>query len=295
VPQLNRVFIAGSFTNLQNTTGTNTAVVRQAGLASYNYRTGLIDTSFRPTFNGGVAAVEASPDGTKLFVAGSFNTVNGVAEQKVASLNLTTGAPLSSFVFNKNTNNQVQSLAASNSTIYVGGRFTRVNGVLKTGLAAANAASGAVDTAFTAYAVAFPDGPHNIEALFVDPRDGTAYGIVKLAAARTSVWALPRVAGAVATAVHVGELTIPSADPRVTAADMAVDACAARVLVRSHDALYELRGAAAATVPELLTAGLATLPVASEPQGEAAGYAADGSAYFTTSEGAAPPLYRIAD
>jgi len=154
---------------------------------------------------------------------------------------------------------------------------------------------GAVDTAFTAYAVAYPDGPHNIEALFVDPRDGTAYGIVKLAAARTSVWALPRVAGAVATAVHVGELTIPSADPRVTAADMAVDACAARILVRSHDALYELRGAAAATVPELLTAGLATLPVASEPQGEAAGYAVDGSAYFTTSEGAAPPLYRVAD
>ena len=58
--------------------------------------TGLIDTTFRPTFNGGVSAVEASPDGTKLFVGGTFNTVNGVARQKVASLNLTTGAPLTS-------------------------------------------------------------------------------------------------------------------------------------------------------------------------------------------------------
>jgi large repetitive protein len=149
IPQLNRVFIAGTFTNLQNTTGTNTGVVRQAGLASYNYRTGLIDTSFRPTFNGGVNAVEASPDGTKLFVAGSFNTVNGVSEQKVASLNLTTGAPLSTWHFTNSTNNQATALAVTNSTVYVGGKFSRINGVLKTGLAALDAASGTVDAGFT--------------------------------------------------------------------------------------------------------------------------------------------------
>ena len=144
VPQLNRVFIAGNFTSLANTVAPTTTI-NQANLASYNLTTGLIDTSFRPTFNGGVTAVEASPDGTKLFVGGSFNTVNGVAKQKVASLNLTTGAPLTTFGFTNSTNNQVQSLAASNSTLYVGGRFTRVNGVLETGLAAVNAASGVVD------------------------------------------------------------------------------------------------------------------------------------------------------
>jgi PKD repeat protein len=149
IPSLNRVFIAGSFTSIQNNTGTNTQTYNQAGLASYNYQTGLVDASFRPTFNGGVAAVEASPDGSKLFVGGNFNTVNGVAEQKVASLNLTTGAPLASFDFSKSTNNQVTALAASNSTVYVGGRFTRVNGVLKSGLAAVDAASGVVDNSFS--------------------------------------------------------------------------------------------------------------------------------------------------
>jgi large repetitive protein len=148
VPQLNRVFIAGSFTSIQNNTATNTTTYNQANLASYNLTTGLVDTQFRPTFNGGVAAVEASPDGTKLFVGGSFNTVNGVAKQKVASLNLTTGAPLSTFGFTNSTNNAVESLAATNSTVYVGGRFTRINGVLKSGLAAVNAASGAVDASF---------------------------------------------------------------------------------------------------------------------------------------------------
>ena len=126
-----------------------TTTINQANLASYNLTTGLIDTSFRPTFNGGVSAVEASPDGTKLFVGGSFNTVNGVAKQKVASLNLTTGAPLTTFGFTNSTNNAGRpSLAATNDTVYVGGRFTRINGVLETGLAAVNAASGVVDQSF---------------------------------------------------------------------------------------------------------------------------------------------------
>jgi PKD repeat protein len=148
VPQLNRVFIAGSFTSLANTKSPTTTI-QQAGLASYNLDTGLIDTSFRPKFNGGVNAVEASPDGTKLFVAGSFSTVNGVAEQKVASLNLTTGAPVSSFSFSKSTNNAANALAVTNSTVYVGGKFTRINGVLKSGLAAVSASTGAVDTSFS--------------------------------------------------------------------------------------------------------------------------------------------------
>jgi PKD repeat protein len=148
VPQLNRVFIAGNFTSIQNTASGNTTTYQQAGLASYNLTTGLVDAQFRPSFNGGVAAVEATPDGTKLFAGGSFNAVNGVTKQKVASLNLTTGAPIASFGFTNNTNNQVQSLAASDSTLYVGGRFTRINGVLKTGLAAVDTASGVVDASF---------------------------------------------------------------------------------------------------------------------------------------------------
>ncbi|WP_298509551.1 PKD domain-containing protein, partial [uncultured Nocardioides sp.] len=149
VPQLNRVFIAGSFTSIQNTAAGNTTNYNQANLASYNLTTGLVDATFRPRFDGGVAAVEASPDGTKLFVGGTFNTVNGASARKVASLDLTSGAPLSTFGFTRTTNNQVQSLAATNSTLYVGGRYTRINGVLKTGLAAVNAASGAVDTTFS--------------------------------------------------------------------------------------------------------------------------------------------------
>jgi len=141
-----RVFIAGSFTSLANTTG-NTATFSQRYLAAYDINTGLIDRTFRPTFNDGVQAVEATPDGTKLFAGGTFNTVNGSARSKVARLSLTTGAPVSAFTFGT-TNNAVSALAATNTTVYVGGRFTRINGVNLTGLAAVSATDGDVDTGF---------------------------------------------------------------------------------------------------------------------------------------------------
>ena len=60
MPQLNRVFIAGNFTPIANTVSPTTTI-NQAGLASYNLTTGLIDTQFRPSFNGGVGAVRPAP------------------------------------------------------------------------------------------------------------------------------------------------------------------------------------------------------------------------------------------
>ena len=99
----NRVFIAGTFTSIRNNTATNTTSYNQPSLAAFNIDTGLVDTNFRPTFGGGgVTEVEASPDGTKLFVVGRFNTVNGVTKRKVASLNPTTGAVNTGFTANAN-------------------------------------------------------------------------------------------------------------------------------------------------------------------------------------------------
>ncbi|MEV4416634.1 PKD domain-containing protein [Catellatospora sp. NPDC049609] len=143
----NRVFVAGTFTSIRNNTSTNTTTVNQAYLAAFNIDTGLIDTTFRPTFAGGaVTEVEASPDGTKLFVAGRFNTVNGVTKRKVASLNLTTGAPIAGFT--ANANSAATSIEATNTTVYIGGQFTTINNVARVGLAAVNASTGAVVTGF---------------------------------------------------------------------------------------------------------------------------------------------------
>ena len=61
VPQLNRVFIAGNFTSLANTDRAHDDdQPGQPGVATTSH-TGLIDTSFRPTFNGGVHRGRGQP------------------------------------------------------------------------------------------------------------------------------------------------------------------------------------------------------------------------------------------
>ena len=90
--------------------------------------------------------MEATPDGTKLYVTGSFNSVNGTTRRGLARLDLSTGAPVAAFVTTLSARGS--DLAASNSTVYVGGRFTTVNGVARVSLAAVDATTGAVDTGF---------------------------------------------------------------------------------------------------------------------------------------------------
>jgi PKD repeat protein len=142
-----RVFVAGSFTSIANNTSTNTTSYNQAGLAAFNLDTGLVDASFRPTFGGGgVEAVAASPDGTKLYAAGNFSSVNGVTRKGVVRLDPTTGAPVTAFT--ANTDAKATELAATNSTLYVGGKFTKVNGTSRISLAAVDGTTGTVDPDF---------------------------------------------------------------------------------------------------------------------------------------------------
>ena len=142
-----RVFIAGTFTSIQNRRSNNTTTYTQRGLASYNLTTGLVDTGFRPTFgSGNVDAIEASPDGTKLYVAGNFGSIKGVTRKGLARISPTTGAVVTAFT--ANTDARVTEIAATNTTVYLGGIFVRVNNVVRRSLAAVNGTTGAVDTGF---------------------------------------------------------------------------------------------------------------------------------------------------
>lgn len=138
----NRVFVVGGFTSLRNNTATNTTSYTQRFVASFNLTTGLVDTGFRPTFDGGVNDIEASPDGTRLYVAGTFNAVNGVTKRKFASINPTTGATVTGFTAHGDAAGT--ELEATNTTVYLGGKFTAINGAAKRGLAAVGAVSGAL-------------------------------------------------------------------------------------------------------------------------------------------------------
>lgn len=141
----NRVYVAGTFTSIRQPG--NGVVVNQAYLAAYNWSTGQVDTQFRPTFTDGrVDAVEASPDGSRLYVSGNFGAVNGVSRKAIARLDPATGAPIAAFA--AQANGKVNELAVTNTTVYAGGRFTTINNVPRSALAALDAITGEVRAGF---------------------------------------------------------------------------------------------------------------------------------------------------
>ena len=155
-----RVYVAGTFPSIANQRTDNTTSYNQRYLAAYDLNTGLVDASFNPTFDGNagfsVDAVEASPDGTRLYVAGGFNTVNGVAKKGLVRLDPSNGDTVAAF--HADTNARATEIAVSDSTVYVGGRFTGVTDhsgaadadvtSVRRSLAAVDALTGDVDTAF---------------------------------------------------------------------------------------------------------------------------------------------------
>ncbi len=72
-----------------------------------------------------VFRIEASPDGSRIYAAGDFGTVNGKSRQRIAAFDTATGALLETF--KPILNGRVRGLAVTSDTVYVGGSFTTVN------------------------------------------------------------------------------------------------------------------------------------------------------------------------
>jgi hypothetical protein len=120
-----KMFIAGEFTNIADPNAAP-AAPPQPYLAVLDAHTGvpISGSTFNATANpdGNVYALEVSPDGHRLYVGGTFNHIGGHAAQKLAALNLDTGAWDSTF--NPPTPNAyVRALALSNGRLYIGGAF----------------------------------------------------------------------------------------------------------------------------------------------------------------------------
>ncbi len=97
-------------------------------------------------FNGDVNAVLRLADG-KFLVGGSFTEFNGVARNRIARLNAD-GTLDASFDPGLGFNGTVEALAlGTSSSIYVGGKFTEFNGVVRNSIAHLNA-DGSLDTSF---------------------------------------------------------------------------------------------------------------------------------------------------
>ncbi|HTW19116.1 MAG TPA: LamG-like jellyroll fold domain-containing protein [Mycobacteriales bacterium] len=91
-----------------------------------------------PLTNGAVAV---SPDGSTVYVGGSFTTVDGLSRNHIAAFSTSTGALLS---WNPNVSGKVSAIATFGNVVYVGGSFAKVGKTtVGTNFAAINATTGA--------------------------------------------------------------------------------------------------------------------------------------------------------
>lgn len=139
----NTVYAGGSFANARPAgaaPGTN--LTPRNNLLSFDLTTGNLNTSFAPSLNAQAVVVTASPDGSRIYVGGSFTTADGQQRDRIAAYSTATGQLISSFA--PNLDATVNAITATNTTVYVGGNFSTANGVARSHLAAFSAANGSL-------------------------------------------------------------------------------------------------------------------------------------------------------
>lgn len=111
--------------------------------------TGALDTQFSraDSFNSEPSAVAVS--GSSVYVGGIFSSYRGTAVNNFVKLDKTTGDLNPRFDVGTGPDDIVLTIAAADSSVYVGGRFSTYNGKPARELVKLNAATGALDTQFT--------------------------------------------------------------------------------------------------------------------------------------------------
>jgi hypothetical protein len=140
----------------------------------------------------------------------------------------------------------------------------------------------------------YPDGPHDAEALMVDPRSGELYIVIKhLAGGRAAVYRAPPNLGAGSTTVleRVDEVDLGiGLLNAVTAADISRDGSTIAVRTYGGVTLWD-RGDR--TVVAALDTKSCRGPIPFEIQGETLALGPGGRSYFTVSEGVNAPLHQF--
>ncbi len=160
-----KVFVGGQFTNARPAgaaAGTNLSP--RSNLMAYQLSTGTL-LSWAPTANAPVYGITSSSDGSIIYIAGTFTSVNGQARYRVAALNASDGSLINSW--QPQPNGRVDSVVVSGNTIFLGGEFTAVSGVARQRVAAVSASTGAV-LPFTADV----QGGYGVKGVVVSP-DGS--------------------------------------------------------------------------------------------------------------------------
>lgn len=153
-----RIYVGGKF--LEARPDANGAPVAQPYLAAFDATTGALIPSFNPRIESPVYALQASPDGARLFVAGEFRSIDGdTRAQGLAALDPTTGAVDTTWRATvadaSGARPYVKNLTIAGDQLYLVGRFDRVDDGRQPvhateKLARVSVATGAVDPSLAA-------------------------------------------------------------------------------------------------------------------------------------------------
>lgn len=137
----------------------------------------------------------------------------------------------------------------------------------------------------------WPDRPHNVEAIAVDPRSGAVFLWTKEPNSLGIVYRLEGLRpGGTAAAHRIREIDPDAAGAGLTTG-VDVHPSGERILLRTYGQLWELRRPGATRVEDVLEAKPEPLPTRRQPQSEAVAYSRDGRGYLVGTEGAGGPLY----
>ncbi len=136
------VYVGGNFTSARPAGAAPSAsTVPRSHLLAYRLSTGEL-LGWAPVVNAQVRALDASPDGSRLYAVGAFTSVDGVVKNRIVAFDTATGA--TSTTFRGSANGEVFAVDSTADTVYFAGNFSQTGGVARPGrAAAATAASGA--------------------------------------------------------------------------------------------------------------------------------------------------------
>lgn len=162
----NRVYLGGTFTQVQEAAGSG-AVVTRDRLAALDATTGQVVSTWDPGANGTVYALAVSADGSKVYAGGDFTSVDGQSRIRLAAIDAVTGELIPGW--DPAVGDRIRALASSGTRLYLGGAFLSVDGHDRHRLAAVSAVTGDLDGAWQ------PRANQTVRAVATSPDGARVY------------------------------------------------------------------------------------------------------------------------